>query len=107
MTRISSCNKTADIDITEYSWELKSINMEAKLLKNLKEKKFHHPNAYILTFKSDSVLWLSISVNMIRGRYFIPDRGTINIVYYGEHTQVGDAADRIIFNDKLLKLSIK
>lgn len=87
----SSCKKedlTDSIDITQYSWKMKSITINGNITK-IPNVVYHNDKAYILIFKNDSILQLNTSVNLAKGSYQIISKGNIHILNYGEITEVG------------------
>lgn len=80
ITGMSSCqkDKTLDIDVTKFEWELISITQNDVEHKKPKEE-FQNPDAYILRFESDSTFWLNFSINTGYGKYRISTNGNIVI----------------------------
>lgn len=87
---MSSCNKTANIDITSYSWELKSFKTKGETFKPTKREHLFQ-QAYILEFDNDTAFTFNTSVNHAMGKYIISQRGKIEIINYREISRAGAA----------------
>ncbi len=86
----NACNKedlTDTVDITQFSWMMKSITIEKKI--KVKDDDFFNNEAYVLIFENDSVFQLNTSVNLAKGRFQISSKGIINIFNYHENTELG------------------
>lgn len=88
LTGMSSCkkDKTLELDITKSQWELILITQNGVEHKKPKEE-FQNPDAYILSFESDSTFWLNFSVNTGYGKYGISSNGNIVIDSYDNITR--------------------
>lgn len=99
-----ACNKeklTNDTDITQSSWKLKCIAVGKEKYKDeLKKDDYHRPAPYVLAFESDSTFVLDTSKNHARGFFSIPEKGKIEIKFYGSRTEVGGEND---FDEKMLR----
>jgi hypothetical protein len=84
--------KTNDIDITKWKWELRSVISGNKNLSPQKKDYMRH-DAYLLEFISDSTFQMSTSVNFALGSYHIIKHGVISISNYHELTEVGTSDD--------------
>ena len=82
----TSCRKdvTNEIDITEYSWSLKSIEIDGDKSKIPSKDEHGHSidtnEDYILTFTNDVSFSITLSINTLYGGYQIPKKGTIQII---------------------------
>ena len=101
ITGMSSCqkDKTLDINITEFEWELNSITDDGNKVKR-PSGDFHRDDAYILRF-SDSTFVLNTTVNSAGGHYKIITKGEINILSYGVMTMVCCETD---FDEKMISV---
>ena len=86
----SSCEKedlTDSIDITQFSWKLKSITIDGN--KSITPNKDYHgdkivnENVYKLSFVNDSIFQFDLSINEGQGKYDILQTGKILISTYG------------------------
>lgn len=101
---LSSCKKdtTSDTDITAFSWKLISVSSNAGAFEP-ENRDYHREDAFILSFENDSMFTLNTSVNHAGGKYFIPEKGEINVVIYHEFTEVYPTdADEISLNENLI-----
>lgn len=101
MTGMSSCqkDKTLDMDITKFDWELKSIRQDGRTHKATKEDS-NKPDSYILRFESDSIFQLDFSINTGKGEFEINSKGNIIIMSYTNTTRAAMTS----FDDKLLSV---
>ncbi|MBI4649061.1 MAG: hypothetical protein HY738_21345 [Bacteroidia bacterium] len=85
-----SCRKdlTDTINITEFKWMLKSINIDNEILKP-ENKDYLRDDAYNLIFESDTNFIFNTSVNIAGGTFNITEKGKISIFLYEEFTEVG------------------
>ncbi len=79
---------TDTIDITQFSWIMKSITIEKNMIK-VKEDDYFNNEAYILIFENDSIFQLNTSVNLAKGTFQISSNGNVDIFNYQEMTEVG------------------
>jgi hypothetical protein len=99
LTGMASCqkDKTHELDITKFQWELKLITQNDVEHKKPNEA-FQNPDAYILRFESDSTFRLNFSINTGYGNYLISTNGNIAIDSYDNITRAAMSD----FDDKLL-----
>lgn len=99
-----SCRKDTidEIDITKWTWKLKSVTTNNETFKPQKNEYFRD-NAYILDFENDSTFLLNTSVNYAGGIYKIVNKGVINIFSFNEFTKVGtvDNSEKELNNNLL------
>ena len=75
LTGLAGCqkDKTHELDITKFHWELNSITKNGEKHEKPNED-FHRSNAYILWFSSASTFMLNTSVNYAGGYYKIESK---------------------------------
>ncbi len=96
--------KTNDIDITKWKWELRSVTSGNKNLSPQKND-YLRDDAYLLEFTSDSTFQLSTSVNFAMGSYHIIKNGDISISNYHEITEIATTDDyERELNDSLINV---
>jgi heat shock protein HslJ len=79
---INGCKKdvTDETDITEYAWELTSVETNGETI--------YPDSVHILEFQNDTLFYLNLSVNGGGGNYNIPSPGNINISSFNAFTDV-------------------
>ncbi|MFW5805319.1 MAG: META domain-containing protein [Bacteroidales bacterium] len=92
---ITGCKKdvTDETDITEYAWELTSVETSGETITP--------DSVHILEFQNDTLFYLNLSVNGGGGYYNIPSPGNINIRNFGNFTEMccdDTAADSVLLD---------
>jgi heat shock protein HslJ len=97
-----SCRKdrTQEIDITKYKWELQSVTATGSA-QEIPEEKKKRENSYILSFQNDSFFSLALSANSAGGHYIIKTKGNITVNSFGAMTEVCCDTE---FDNKLLNV---
>lgn len=107
MGGMSSCkkDKTLDLDIAEFSWELKEVRTNSNTFKTVKRKNHFIEDAFVLKFATDSIFSLNTSVNYAGGKCKIITKGNIKVYTYDESTKVGVAnAKELELNQNLIEV---
>ncbi len=93
----SLVDKTDSVDIKAYNWQLCYIETPSEKMKVSKFEDYKRKYAYLLRFDSDSVFFFDNSVNDAQGEYEINEKGSINIYFFGEVTEVGGGNEMDIY----------
>lgn len=103
---MSSCqkDKTLDIDITEFKWELRYIR-ENVFQRKKPDGNSQTTGSYIFRFESDTNFRLPFWMNDGGGNYLLPTKGSIEIKTYSNWTEAAMTEFDELLLDRFIKMT--